>query len=179
MSVRNYRGIAPTVPASAFVAEDAAVIGKVTLGEDVSIWPMTVVRGDVNVITIGNRTNIQDGSVLHVTHDHPDIPGGHGLTIGRNVTVGHRVILHGCTVEDDTLIGMGAVVMDGAVIKSNVLLGAGSLVTPGKVLESGHLWLGSPARKIRPLTQKELDWIAYSAGHYVKLKNDYLGSGDN
>jgi carbonic anhydrase/acetyltransferase-like protein (isoleucine patch superfamily) len=96
------------------------------------------------------------------------------LKIGRNVTVGHKVILHGCTVEDDTLIGMGAVVMDGVVIKSNVLLGAGSLVPPGKVLESGHLWLGSPVRKVRPLTQKELDWIAYSAGHYVKLKNDYL-----
>lgn len=174
MTVRAYRGIVPQFPTSAYVADDAVVIGSVTLGADVSIWPMTVIRGDVNVITIGDRTNIQDGSVLHVTHDHPDIPGGFALKIGRNVTVGHKVVLHGCTVEDDTLIGMGATVMDGAVVKSNVLLGAGSLVPPGKVLDSGHLWLGSPARKVRPLNQKELDWIAYSAGHYVKLKNDYL-----
>jgi carbonic anhydrase/acetyltransferase-like protein (isoleucine patch superfamily) len=174
MSLRPYKGKLPTLGSATYVAEDAVVIGDVTLGSDVSIWPMTVVRGDVNRIAIGDRTNIQDGSVLHVTHDHPDIPGGYGLKIGRNVTVGHKVILHGCTVEDDTLIGMGAVVMDGVVIKSNVLLGAGSLVPPGKVLESGHLWLGSPVRKVRPLTQKELDWIAYSAGHYVKLKNDYL-----
>ncbi len=179
MTIRNYRGVRPTVPASAYVAEEAVVIGNVTIGADVSIWPMTVVRGDVNVITIGDRTNIQDGSVLHVTHTHPDIPGGFGLRIGRNVTVGHKVILHGCTVEDDALIGMGAVIMDGAVVKSNVLLGAGSLVPPGKVLDSGHLWLGSPARKVRLLNQKELDWIAYSAGHYVKLKDDYLADASS
>lgn len=174
MPIRAYRGILPQVPASTYIAEEASVIGNVTLGEDVSIWPMTVVRGDVNVITIGDRTNIQDGSVLHVTHDHPDIPGGHGLRIGKRVTVGHKVILHGCTVEDDVLIGMGAIVMDGAVVKSKVLLGAGSLVTPGKVLDSGFLWLGSPARKVRPLNQKELEYLDYSANHYVKLKNDYL-----
>ncbi len=174
MTIRAYKGILPKIGSSTYVAEEASLIGDVTVGNDVSIWPMVVVRGDVNVITIGDRTNIQDGSVLHVTHDHPDIPGGYGLKIGRNVTVGHKVILHGCTVEDDTLIGMGAIVMDGAVVRSNVLLGAGSLVPPGKVLDSGHLWLGSPARKVRALNQKELDWIAYSAGHYVKLKDDYL-----
>lgn len=174
MSLRPYRGILPKVPSSTFIDPSAAVIGDVTLGADVSIWPMVVVRGDVNRIVIGDATNIQDGSVLHVTHDHPDIPGGYALHIGSHVTVGHKVVLHGCTVEDHCLIGMGAVVMDGAVVKTNVLLGAGSLVPPGKVLDSGHLWLGSPARKVRPLTQKELDWIAYSSQHYVKLKNDYL-----
>jgi carbonic anhydrase/acetyltransferase-like protein (isoleucine patch superfamily) len=159
-----------------FVDPSAVVIGKVTLGADVSIWPMTVVRGDVNVITIGNGTNVQDSSVLHVTHPYPDVPEGYGLHIGENVTIGHKVVLHGCTVGDYCLIGMGAIVMDGAVLEPKVLLGAGSLVPPGKTLTGGFLWLGSPARKVRALTQKELDWLQYSASHYIKLKNDYLNA---
>lgn len=174
MTIRAYTGISPQVAASAYVDASAQVIGRVTLGEDVSIWPMTVVRGDVNVITIGNGTNVQDSSVLHVTHPYPDVPEGYGLRIGENVTIGHKVVLHGCTVGDFCLIGMGAIVMDGAVLEPKVLLGAGSLVSPGKTLQSGYLWLGSPARKVRALTQKELDWLQYSASHYIKLKNDYL-----
>lgn len=174
MTIRAYTGISPQVAASAYVDASAQVIGRVTLGEDVSIWPMTVVRGDVNFITIGNGTNVQDSSVLHVTHPYPDVPEGYGLRIGENVTIGHKVVLHGCTVGDFCLIGMGAIVMDGAVLEPKVLLGAGSLVSPGKTLQSGYLWLGSPARKVRALTQKELDWLQYSASHYIKLKNDYL-----
>ncbi len=174
MTIRDFSGISPIVSPSAYVDAAALVVGSVTLGDDVSIWPMTVLRGDVNVITIGAGTNVQDGSVLHVTHEHPDIPGGFALRIGENVTIGHRVVLHGCSVGDYCLIGMGATVMDGAVLESKVLLGAGSLVPPGKTLTSGHLWLGSPARKVRALTQKELDWLTYSAAHYIELKNKYL-----
>ena len=174
MTIRDFSGGSPRVSPSAYVDDAALVVGNVTLGDDVSIWPMTVLRGDVNLITIGAGTNVQDGSVLHVTHEHPDIPGGFALRIGEKVTIGHRVILHGCTVGDRCLIGMGATVMDGAVLESKVLLGAGSLVPPGKTLTSGYLWLGTPARKLRALTQNELDWLTYSATHYIELKNKYL-----
>lgn len=174
MSIKTYKGISPSIAARVFVDESAMVIGDVTLEQDSSIWPMCVVRGDVNRIHIGQRTNIQDGSVLHVTHPHTTMPEGFALTIGDNVTVGHKVILHGCHVHDNCLIGMSSTVMDGAVIHPYVILGAGSLVSPGKELEGGHLWLGSPARKVRPLTDDEYKWIDYSATHYVNLKNDYL-----
>lgn len=174
MTIKTYKEFSPNIAAKVFVDDTALVIGDVTLGEDASIWPMCVLRGDVNRIQVGGRTNIQDGSVLHVTHPHKTIPGGFALTIGDNVTVGHKVILHGCHVHDNCLIGMGSTVMDGAVIQPYVILGAGSLVSPGKVLEGGHLWLGSPARKVRPLTDNEHKWIDYSATHYVNLKNDYL-----
>jgi len=161
----------PRLGPGAWVDPAALVIGDVDIGADSSLWPYTVARGDVNRIRIGARTNIQDHSVLHVTHDSRFHPGGHALVIGDEVTVGHRVILHGCTVGDRCLIGMGAVVMDGAVLEPQVLLGAGSLVPPGKVLEGGHLWLGSPARRVRALTGEEREAILYSAGHYVRLKN--------
>ena len=127
--------------------------------------------GDVNTIQIGAFTNIQDNSVLHVTHDGPYNPGGYDLKIGNNVTVGHRVILHGCHIGDSCLIGMGATIMDGAVIESHNLIGAGSLVTPNKKLESGYLWMGSPIRKVRKLSEEERESIDYSASSYVKLKN--------
>jgi len=174
MTIKTYKQISPNIGDNVFIDDTALVIGDVTLEQDCSIWPMSVVRGDVNTIRIGKRTNIQDGSVLHVTHPHKTMPEGFSLTIGDNVTVGHKVILHGCHVHDNCLIGMGSTVMDGAVIHPNVILGAGSLVSPGKELEGGHLWLGSPARKVRPLTDDELKWIDYSATHYVNLKNDYL-----
>lgn len=174
MTIRDFSGISPVVSPSAYVDDTALVLGNVTLGDDVSIWPMTVLRGDVNAITIGAGTNVQDASVLHVTHEHPDIPGGFALRIGENVTIGHKVVLHGCSVGDYCLIGMGAIVMDGAVLEPKVLLGAGSLVPPGKILTAGCLWLGSPARKVRALTQKELDWLTYSSTHYIELKNKHL-----
>lgn len=176
-NIRNFQGIAPLLQDGVFVDPSALVLGDVHLGRDSSIWPMTVLRGDVNKIRIGSRSNIQDGSVLHVTHPHSDEPEGHSVLVGDNVTVGHRVILHGCKVGDNCLVGMGSTVMDGAILEPFVLLGAGSLVPPGKILEGGYLWLGSPVRKVRALSENERDWIAYSATHYVELKNKHLQPG--
>lgn len=174
MDIRTYKGIRPKIGDDVYIDEAASIIGDVVIGDDCSIWPMTVIRGDVNAIEIGCRTNIQDGSVLHVTHKHETIPDGYALKVGDDVTVGHKVILHGCTINSHCLIGMGAIVMDGAEVESNVLLGAGSLVPMGKKLESGYLWLGNPVRKARALKPQELEWISYSSEHYVKLKNRYL-----
>lgn len=174
MTIRSFKSSFPTLGARAYVDDSAAVIGDVLLGEDASIWPMCSIRGDVNLIRIGARSNIQDGSVIHVTHGYGDLPEGHATLIGSDVTVGHKVILHGCTVENLCLIGMGSVVLDGAIIRSKVLLGAGSLVPEGKDLEGGYLWLGRPAKKVRELSDDELRWFEYSARHYVKLKNDYM-----
>ncbi len=171
MTLRQFETTQPRMHANAWVDETALVIGNVEIGADSSLWPFVVARGDVNSIRIGARTNIQDHSVLHVTHDGPHNPGGYALTIGDEVTVGHRVILHGCTVHDSCLIGMGAVVMDGAVIPSQTLLAAGSLVPPGKELQGGHIWMGSPVRKGRALTPEEIESIGYSSEHYVRLKN--------
>jgi carbonic anhydrase/acetyltransferase-like protein (isoleucine patch superfamily) len=174
MTIRSFQGISPAIADSVYIDASALVIGDVKIGEHCSIWPMTVVRGDVNKIIIGGNTNIQDGSILHVTHPHQNHPDGFSLYVGNNVTVGHRVILHGCSIEDNCLIGMGSIIMDGAVVRSHVLLGAGSLVSPGKELESGYLYLGSPVKKLRPLTGEERNWIDYSAEHYKKLKTRYL-----
>jgi len=153
------------------------VCGRVTIGAESSIWPMSVVRGDINTITIGERTNIQDGSVLHVTHDSEYAPGGAALVVGNDVTVGHRVVLHACTVEDLCLIGMGAVVLDGAVIRSGAMLGAGALVSPNKDLEGGYLYVGTPARQARPLTAQEKRFLKYSAEHYARLKERHRQPG--
>ena len=174
MTIRPYKGISPNLAAGVYIDSQAAVIGDVTIGADSSIWPMCTLRGDVNHIRIGERTSIQDGSVIHVTHKYAARPQGNATLVGSDVTVGHKVILHGCTVEDMCLIGMGAIVLDGAVIRSHVLLGAGSLVGEGKEIEGGYLWLGRPAKRIRELTEEEMKWFAYSAKHYVKLKDDYL-----
>ena len=173
MTIRNFENHQPNIHSSTFVDETALVIGDVKIGEDSSIWPFTVIRGDVNSIQIGNNTNIQDNSVLHVTHDGPYNPGGFSLKVGSNVTVGHRVILHGCQIGDSCLIGMGATIMDGAIVESNSIIGAGSLVTPNKQLESGYLWMGSPARKIRKLSDEEIESIEYSASSYATLKNKH------
>jgi carbonic anhydrase/acetyltransferase-like protein (isoleucine patch superfamily) len=138
---------------------------------------MAVIRGDVNYIRIGRRTSIQDGSVLHVTHRHETLPEGHPLLIGDEVTVGHNVTLHGCTIGHRCLIGMGSTVLDGAILEEDVLLGAGSLVPPGKRLEGGYLWIGAPVKRARPLTETEREWLGYSSAHYVRLKNSYQEQG--
>lgn len=169
MTVRNFEQHKPHIATTAYIDATALVIGDVTVGAETSLWPFTVVRGDVNSITIGSQTNIQDHSVCHVSHDGPYHPGGYALTVGDRVTVGHRVTLHGCTIGDDCLIGMGAIIMDGAEIQSHTLIGAGSLVTPKKILEGGYLWMGSPARKVRKLSSEEIESITYSAQHYVRL----------
>ena len=176
MSIRKFENISPTIAASAYVDETALVLGEVTIDDDVSIWPMVVARGDVNTIHIGARTNIQDGTILHVSHDSEFEPGGFALHIGADVTVGHQAIVHGCTVEDRCLIGMAATIMDGAIVRSGAIVGAGSLVPPGRELEGGFLWVGSPARKARALRPEEEGFLTYSAAHYVELKNRHLAN---
>ncbi len=174
MHIKSFDSKIPSVHSSAFVHETAVVIGDVTLAADASIWPQTVVRGDIHRITIGQRTNVQDGSVLHVTHASDFNPNGFPLTVGDEVTVGHRVILHGCSIANRCLIGMGSIVMDGAIVNERVIIGAGSLVPPGKILDSGYLYVGSPVKKIRPINEQEVQFLAYSAKNYVRLKNNYL-----
>ncbi|MDZ4098579.1 MAG: gamma carbonic anhydrase family protein [Methylophilaceae bacterium] len=173
-TISAYQGIFPQLGEGVYVHPSASVIGDIVLGNHVSVWPSTVIRGDVNHIRIGYGSNIQDLSVLHVSHKSSWDRAGSPLIIGNNVTIGHKVILHGCTIEDESLIGMGSIVMDKVVVQKHVLLGAGSLVPEGKVLESGYLYLGSPAKKIRALSEKEIAHFMYSANHYIKLKNTYL-----
>lgn len=159
--------------ARAYVDPAAQLIGKVTLGEDSSIWPCAVVRGDAHAIRIGARTNIQDGAQLHVTHDAQYTLGGFALTIGDDVTIGHGAALHGCTVQEASLIGMHAVILDGALVKKHSIVGAGAVVTHGKIVGSGELWLGNPARCVRMLSNDEIQQILYSARQYVKLAVQY------
>ena len=177
MTIRTYRGLAPTLGERVFVDASAVVIGDVALGDDSSVWPLTVIRGDMQRIRVGARTSIQDGSVLHITHAGPFNPDGFPLVIGDEVTVGHRVTLHGCVLGDRILVGMGSIVMDGAVVEDEVIIGAGSLVPPGKRLESGFLYVGSPVKQARPLTEQERAFFAYTAGNYVKLKDLHLAEG--
>jgi carbonic anhydrase/acetyltransferase-like protein (isoleucine patch superfamily) len=172
MSIRKYLDIYPQINPSAWVDESAVVIGKCELAEDVSIWPNATLRGDVNNIKVGARSNIQDGSVLHCTHDSPNTQGSHCI-VGADVTVGHNAILHGCIIEDECLIGMGATVLDNAVIPKHTLIGANSLVPAGKKLESGYLYLGSPVKRVRVLTEDEKSFFKYSAQHYMKLKHEF------
>ena len=172
--IRRFEGITPTLGAGAWVDDAAQVIGDVVLGADSSVWPLVTIRGDVNAIRIGARTNVQDNSCLHVTHDGPHSPGGAPLVIGDDVTIGHSVILHACTIGNRVMIGMGSLVMDKVVVEDDVLLAAGSLVPPGKRLESGHLYRGSPATKVRALTDEERKQLRYSALHYVRVKNRHM-----
>ncbi|MCJ7558830.1 MAG: gamma carbonic anhydrase family protein [Gammaproteobacteria bacterium] len=175
VAIRPYRDQAPRFGHRVYVDPLSALIGDVTIGDDCSFWPGASVRGDVHEIVIGQRSNIQDNAVLHVTHDGPFSPGGRGLYVGDDVTVGHQVTLHACSVGHRCLIGIGAIVLDGAIIEDEVLLAAGSLVSPGKRLLSRHLYRGAPARPVRELTEQEIQRLLYSAGHYVNIKNNYLG----
>ena len=171
--IRAFEGVTPTIGTEVFIDETALVLGDVVLGDEVSVWPMSVLRGDVNSIRIGARTNIQDNSVLHVTHDGPYTPGGVALNVGEDVTIGHRVILHACDIGDRCLIGMGAIVMDKAVLEDEVFLAAGTLVPPGKQLQGGYLYRGR-AEQVRPLTDDERANLKYSAEHYVRVKNRHM-----
>lgn len=177
MALRSFNGVLPLLEDGVFVDPSAVVIGNVSLAANVSIWPCVVIRGDVNAITIGEETNIQDGAVLHVTHRSASNPEGYPLNIGKGVTVGHKVVLHGCTIGDLCLIGIGAIIMDGAIIEDRVMVGAGALVPPGKRLESGYLYVGSPARPSRPLKQEEIAYLSYSKDGYVRLKSQHQASG--
>ena len=162
-----YRGVLPKIDESAFVAQTAVIAGNVEIGPEAGIWFGCVIRGDVNEIRIGARTNIQDGTIIHCTRDK------WGCHIGGNITVGHGAILHACTLEDDCFIGMGAIVMDNARVESGAMVAAGALVAPGKVVRKGELWAGNPARPMRPLTERELAFFPVSAQHYVNLARDY------
>ncbi len=166
--IRTFQGIRPTIPPSCFIEETAVVIGDVVMGEDSSAWFHAVIRGDVHYIRIGARTNIQDLCVLHVTHDTAP------LVIGDDVTIGHHVVLHGCTIKDRVLVGMGAIIMDGAMIGEDSVVGAGALVTEGTVVPPKSVILGAPARVRRPVTDKELAWIRESAENYVRYARQYL-----
>ncbi|PID46180.1 MAG: gamma carbonic anhydrase family protein [Proteobacteria bacterium] len=171
MTIRSFEGHVPQIDATAYVDDSAVVSGDVVIAENVSVWPCTVIRGDVNYIRIGARSNVQDGSVLHVTHANPEYTSSNGypLIIGEDVTIGHKALLHACTIGDRCLIGMGALVMDNVVVEDEVMIAAGSVVPPGKRLTSGHLYIGNPAIKKRPLTDKEREFLSYSASNYVKL----------
>lgn len=173
-SIRSFEGHSPELGTAVFIDPSAVVIGDVVVGEHSSIWPNTTVRGDMHRIRIGARSSIQDNSILHITHAGPFNPDGYPLTIGDDVTVAHSVTLHGCTIGNRVLIGMGCIVMDGAVIEDEVVLGANSLVPPGKRLESGKLYVGSPAKAVRDLTPKELEYFTYSANNYAKLKDRHI-----
>ncbi|MDH4610624.1 gamma carbonic anhydrase family protein [Pseudomonas sp. BN102] len=175
--IRTYQGISPQLGERVFVDASAVVIGDVQLGDDSSVWPLVTIRGDMHSIRIGARTSVQDGSVLHITHAGPFNPDGYPLEIGDDVTIGHKVLLHGCSVGSRVLIGMGSIVMDGAVIEDDVVLGAGSLVPPGKRLESGYLYVGSPVKQARALSDKEKAFFTYSAANYVKLKDLHIAEG--
>lgn len=172
---RPYRGIVPRLGERVYLDPMSSVVGDVELGDDVSIWPFTVIRGDVNFVRIGARTNIQDGTVIHVSHDGPHAKlGGFATVIGEDVTIGHRAIVHACRIEDACLIGMGAIALDGAVVRKHGFLGAGAVLTPGKEVGEGEMWLGSPARFVRRLSDAEIQALYYSAQHYVRLKDEYL-----
>jgi carbonic anhydrase/acetyltransferase-like protein (isoleucine patch superfamily) len=172
--IRAFEELEPQIAASAWVDASAVVIGDVHIGEECSIWPTAVIRGDVNFIRIDHHSNIQDGSVLHVSHANERNPGGSPLVIGHHVTVGHKVILHGCDIGHDCLIGMGSVIMDDVVVENEVMIGANTLVPPGKRLESGNLYLGNPCRLARKLRPDEIEYLRYSAEHYVRLKNRHI-----
>ncbi len=172
--IRPFQGIAPQIDPTAFIAETAVVIGDVAIGPQSSIWYNCVARGDVNFIRIGARSNIQDLSMLHVTHKKHGSDPGAPLIIGDDVTVGHGVTLHGCTVENGAFIGMQAIVMDRAVVGAGALVAARAMVTEGTVIPPHTLWVGTPARYKRDLTPDEVVWLQRSAGNYVKYALQYI-----
>ncbi|MBL5923923.1 gamma carbonic anhydrase family protein [Lelliottia amnigena] len=172
--LRPFKDLFPQKGDRVMIDSSSVVVGDVRMADDVSIWPLVAIRGDVNHVMIGSRTNIQDGSVLHVTHKSTHNPEGCPLIVGEDVTVGHKVMLHGCTIGNRVLVGMGSILLDGVIVEDDVMIGAGSLVPQNKRLESGYLYLGSPVKQIRPLNEAEIAGLQYSANNYVKWKDEYL-----
>lgn len=173
MTIRSFNSISPKIHESTFVDESAVIIGDVNIAEHSSVWPCAVIRGDVQSINIGSYSSVQDNSTLHVTHDSQYSPGGNALTIGNFVTIAHGAVIHGCTIGNEVMIGMNATVLDNAIIEDQVMIGAGTLVGPGKHLKSGYLYIGSPARQSRKLSEDELNFLHYVAANYAKLKEQY------
>jgi len=174
MSIRSHAGLHPRIAEDVYIDPDSVVIGDVEIGAGSSVWPMTVIRGDIHRIRIGMRTSVQDGSVLHVTHAGPYNPDGYPLIIGDDVTIGHKAMLHGCTLGNRILVGMAAVIMDGVLVNDDVVIAAGTLIPPGKVLESGYLYMGNPFRQVRSLTDKEFKYFHYTSKRYVDLATKYI-----
>lgn len=168
-NIRPYLEHTPQIDDSCYIDTMSVVIGNVQLAENVSVWPFAVIRGDVNSIQIGKNSNVQDHCMLHVSHKKSSKPNGSPLIIGEDVTIGHHVTLHGCTIGNRVLVGINTVILDDVIVEDNVMIGAGSLVPPRKRLESGYLYVGSPIQKVRPLTDEEKAFLAYSAQHYVKV----------
>ncbi len=173
-TIGSFNGFFPSIDNSVYIDASCRIVGDVKIGKDSSVWPLVAARGDVNKIRIGARSNIQDGSVLHVTRKSEKKPDGFPLIIGDDVTVGHKCMLHGCQLGNRILVGMGAIVMDGVVVEDEVFIGAGTLVPPNKRLESGFLYVGNPMQKKRPLNDGEIAFLKQSAANYVVLKNEYL-----
>ncbi|RLA47907.1 MAG: gamma carbonic anhydrase family protein [Gammaproteobacteria bacterium] len=176
INLRSFQNKIPATGQRVLIDPSAVVLGDVSLGDDVSVWPQATIRGDVHHITVGARASVQDGCVLHVTHASSYNPDGWPLQIGCDVTIGHNATLHGCTVGDRVLVGMGAIVMDGAVVEDDVVIAAGALVTPGKRLRSGYLYAGGPAREMRKLSAQEMAYFTYIASNYVKLKDQHIAA---
>ncbi|MEX1828392.1 gamma carbonic anhydrase family protein [Luteibacter sp. CQ10] len=176
MPLRSFKGILPRLGARVYVDPASTVIGDVELADDVSVWPGAVARGDVHHIRIGARSNLQDGAIIHVTHDGPYTPGGFPTLIGEDVTIGHGAVIHACTIEDACLIGMHATVLDGAVVRKHAFVAAGALVPPGKVVGERELWVGNPAKMVRLLSDRQVEQLYYSAANYVRLKDHYLAA---
>nr|WP_297461656.1 gamma carbonic anhydrase family protein [uncultured Halomonas sp.] len=179
MRLRPFQGLTPRLGERVYVDPSSVVLGDVVLGDDCSVWPMAVIRGDMHRIRIGTRTSVQDGCVLHISHASEFNPGGHPLSIGDDVTVGHKALLHGCSIGNRVLVGMGAIVMDGAVVEDEIIIAAGAVVTPGKRLDSGYVYAGNPAKPLRALKDSERAFFTYSAGNYVRLKDQYLADGQD
>lgn len=168
-AIRTFQNHTPEIHETCMIDGTCVIIGEVSLADDVSVWPYAVLRGDVNSISIGKRSNVQDGSVLHVSHKNAAKPDGSPLIIGDDVTIGHKVMLHGCRIGNRVLVGMGSIILDDTVVEDDVMIGAGSLVPPRKRLESGFLYVGSPVRQVRTLTDEEKAFLTYSSAHYVRL----------
>lgn len=178
-NIRRYRDQAPRLGERVYVDPTATVIGDVELGDDVSLWPQVVVRGDVNFVRIGARSNLQDGTVVHVSHDGPHAKlGGFATVIGEDVTIGHKAIVHACRIGNGALVGMGAILLDGVEVGAHAFIGAGALLPPGKVVGARELWVGNPARRVRMLDDAAVEGLLYSAAHYVRLKDEYLAGFD-
>ena len=172
-NIRSYLDTTPQIDESCYIDPMGIVVGDVVLAENVSVWPFAVIRGDGNSIRSGKNSKVQDHAMLHVSHKKADKPNGSPLIIGEDVTIGHHVTLHGCTIGNRVLIGINSIILDDVIIPNDVMIGAGTLVPPGKVLESGWLYVGSPAKKARPLTEKEMAFLTYSAHNYVKVSENY------